>query len=90
MVSKLIECLTAYKSKTEYQNIDLMQAGMLAPPPPPILRGGGGLKNFRPKKQGGGNLSKKLGAKLKGGGAYEPQLCDGFCVKRYSFMMIRF
>ena len=45
-----------------------------------------------------GDLSKKLnleGAKFKGGpkilgGTYEPQLCHGHCVKRYSFMFVRF
>ena len=35
------------------------------------------------------------GAKFKGGpkilgGAYEPQWCHGCCLKRYSFMLIRF
>ena len=40
-----------------------------------------------------GDLSKKLnfgGRELNFRGAYEPQWCHGCCVKRYSFMFVRF
>ena len=40
-----------------------------------------------------GDLSKKLnfgGWELNFRGAYEPQWCHGCCVKRYSFMFVRF
>ena len=61
------------------------------PSPPPILVGrAGDLKISDQNNWGGPEQKIKFGEELNLRGAYEPQWCHGCCVKRYSFMFVRF
>ena len=66
----------------------VMVAAPPHPPPKFFLIGGGGLTK-KLNLVGGGGAKFKGGPKILGE-AYEPRRCHGFCVKKYSFMLIRF
>ena len=81
----------SYHSETLY--IIHYEHGSSSPLPPPIL--GGDLKISDQNNWGGGGGGGWAKNKIWGGpkilgGACEPQLYHGCCVKRYSFMLLRF